>query len=78
MKDQQGEVTVEKMCRVLGVGRSGFYDWLNRSPSRRSEENRLIKEEIHTLYHRSKGRYGSPKITMELRDDVAVARHSLA
>jgi putative transposase len=56
------------MCKVFKVSRSGFYDWLTRKPSRRFLENERIVEEIRKIYKNSKGRYGSPKITMELRD----------
>lgn len=56
------------MCKVFNLGRSGFYDWLNRKPSRRAQEGEVILEEVHRLYAESKGRYGSPKITRELRN----------
>lgn len=55
------------MCRVFNLGRSGFYDWLNRKPSKRAEEGKIITMEVHKVHAESKGRYGSPKITMELR-----------
>ena len=35
--------------------------------SQRYLENIRILEEIKRIYHRHKGRYGSPRITMELR-----------
>ena len=55
------------MCRVLGVSRSGFYSWFNRPESRRTVENRRLDVHIRAIYQRSKKRYGSPKITEELR-----------
>jgi transposase InsO family protein len=59
---------VEKMCNVLGVSRGGYYDWLNRKPSRRSLKNQEIVSEIKIIHKKSKQRYGSPKITQELID----------
>lgn len=56
------------MCKVFNVSRSGYYDWLNRKPSSRQLENQQVIEEIQMVYQQSKGRYGSPKITEELRD----------
>lgn len=56
------------MCKVLSVGRSGFYDWLNRKPSKRAKEREVICSEVRKIYEESKGRYGSPKITKKLRD----------
>lgn len=56
------------MCRVLKVSRSGYYSWQNCPESQRTMENRRLDAAIKDIYRRSKGRYGSPKITAELRD----------
>lgn len=56
------------MCRVFEVSRSGYYRWLKRKPSRWEIDNQKLDGEIREIYDRSKGRYGSPKITQELRD----------
>jgi hypothetical protein len=56
------------MCRVFEVSRSGYYRWLKRKPSQRQLENQRLDEQIREIYNQSKGRYGSPKITEELRD----------
>ena len=37
---------VQFMCRMLGVSRSGYYDWRDRSPSRRSREDTALSEKI--------------------------------
>ncbi len=34
------------MCRVLGVSRSGYYDWVNREPSERAREDAELTELI--------------------------------
>lgn len=56
------------MCKVLKVAKSGYYDWLDRKPSQRDMERKEITHEIKAVYRKSKSRYGSPKITDELRD----------
>jgi putative transposase len=56
------------MCRVLQVSRSGYYRWLKRKPSPRQLDNQRLDAEIREIYDASKQRYGSPKITRELRD----------
>jgi putative transposase len=56
------------MCRVLEVSRAGYYRWLKRKPSQRQLDNQSLDAEIREIYEGSKGRYGSPKITQELRD----------
>ncbi len=68
MKDHRDEFAVEKMCKVFKVGRSGFYDWLTRKTSNRTVEREVLSGEIRRIHKKSKGRYGSPKITRELRD----------
>ncbi len=56
------------MCRVLEVSRSGYYRWLKHKPSQRQLDNQRLDAEIREIYEHNKGRYGSPKITQELRD----------
>ena len=56
------------MCRVFSVSRSGFYRWCSRPESRRAIENRRLDAHIKAIFHKYKGRYGSPKITDELND----------
>jgi len=56
------------MCRVFEVSRSGYYRWLKRKPSQRHLDNQRLDTQIREIYEQSKGRYGSPKITQELRD----------
>ncbi len=67
------------MCKVFKVSRSGFYDWLARKPSARELENEVLSNQIQEIYSKSKGRYGSPKITMELKKSgVDVSRPRVA
>jgi len=56
------------MCRILMVSRSGYYAWRSRPESRRAAENRRLDEAIKDIYTASRKRYGSPKVTSELRD----------
>jgi len=58
---------VRKMCRVLGVSRSGYYGYLRRGLNRRHEENRSLLTKIREIWEWSRGVYGSPRITAELR-----------
>ena len=39
---------VSRMCRVLGVGRSGYYAWRKRSPSTRAQANQALLALIET------------------------------
>jgi putative transposase len=70
---------VQRMCRVLGVGRSGYYAWQRRSPSSRAQANQTLVELIRTEHQASRKTYGSPRIQMALqRKGVACGRHRVA
>jgi hypothetical protein len=73
--------SISLMCRVLGVSRSGFYDWRRRlagSPSPRAAEEHALLEQI-TALHTQYGAYGSPRIHQELlRAGARAGRHRVA
>ncbi|WP_436841399.1 IS3 family transposase [Tunicatimonas pelagia] len=69
MKQHTHQFAIEKMCKVLRVSRSGYYKWLQRKPSKRSEENDQLQKKIKTIFDKSHQRYGSPKITHELKKE---------
>jgi putative transposase len=50
------------MCGVLGVSRSGFYEWMDRSPSRRSQDDQVILQQIRISHERSGGCYGVRRV----------------
>lgn len=52
---------VSRMCSVLGVSRSGFYDWLRRPESVRARSNRVLLSKIHAVHVASKENYGAVK-----------------
>jgi putative transposase len=64
---QRASFSVPLMCRVLSVSRSGYYDWKDRPPSRRSQEDAVLTERIHEIHHRSRATYGSPRVHAQLR-----------
>ncbi|MBT1190438.1 transposase, partial [Streptomyces sp. CJ_13] len=60
---------VQRICRVLGVSRSGYYRWVAGAPARgerRAADDALVAEirEIHTSH---RGTYGVRRIHAELR-----------
>ena len=58
---------VERMCRTLGVKRSGYYAWLGRVPCRRRIEDERLLVRIGESWKKSKKSYGSPRILKDLR-----------
>lgn len=57
------------MCLALNISRSGYYQWRCGRESKRSLENARLLQEIKRIYWKSRGLYGSPRITEELRSD---------
>ena len=45
---------IEKMCKVLKVSRSGYYNWLAGKPSKRHLENKEIPSRILSIFNASK------------------------
>ena len=58
---------VNVMCRMLGVSRSGYYDWRGRAPSARVTANLALLGDVRRLQARHQGRYGSPRMHAALR-----------
>jgi putative transposase len=59
---------VKVMCRVLNVTRSGYYAWRDRPRSRREQRRLEVVKQIHRVHQESRCSYGSPRITVELKD----------
>lgn len=57
---------VTRLCRLLGVSRSGFYAWRQRPESRRRGENRQLLAAMQQIHRQVKQSYGSPRMHEEL------------
>ena len=66
---------VAAMCQVLHVSPSGYYDSLDREPSKRAARHERIKQSIQQVHAESYGIYGSLKIAdqLEKRDELESA-----
>jgi len=66
IEDRRADYPVALMCDVLGVSPAGYYAWRSRPESRRSAANRALVDDIKRVHRDSSGRYGSPRIHVEL------------
>lgn len=73
MKRWRHQFMVRVMSRVLGVSRSGFYDWLKRPPSARAQEDERLKVAIRATHRRSRETYGTRRLQPELAAEGFVA-----
>ncbi len=58
---------VRELCQMLEVARSGYYTWLQGQPTARDLANAQLTEQIKAVHSASRGTYGSPRMTQELR-----------
>jgi putative transposase len=55
-------------CRALGVSQSWFYKWKDARPGPRAQRREKLKAEVGRLFRVHQGKYGSPRITADLRE----------
>jgi len=55
------------MAILLGVSRSGYYDWLDRPLSSRSQENQLLNTKVIEAFKTGRFVYGYRRVHAELR-----------
>ena len=56
------------MCKCLGIHHSEYYYHCNNQTNSYKIANQKLAVEIKKIYDKSKGRYGSPKITKVLNN----------
>ena len=79
MQAHREEFELKRMCRVLQVSRSGYYDWDRRKESKRSQQDRVLLEEIRRIHQQTKEAYGATKTWRALNQSGTVcAKHRVA
>jgi len=68
IREHQAQYPVQRMCSVLGVSSSGYYDWFDRPESSRSRSNRSLITKIRCFHQASRKTYGSPRIHRDLQE----------
>ena len=61
------QADVNLSCHILGVSRSGYYNWLDRPISERRKENIRLAQKIKLLWEESRETYGAPRIHKALK-----------
>lgn len=68
IRENANKYSIEEMCQILKVSRSGYYEWCKRGESHHRKKDNELKIKILAIFNRYKKRYGSPRIHDELRD----------
>ena len=57
---------IEKMCKVLKVSSSSYYNWRKNPVSKKQQRDNFLLVKIKSAHIKSRETYGSPRITKEL------------
>lgn len=69
INDMSVKYSVNKLCKMIGVSRSGYYKWLNRkdkSSTLKDKENEEIKQILLDLHKKYRGTYGRKRLCLYL------------
>ena len=64
---ENAELGISRLCRTLGVSRTGFYAWRDRPPSPHDVEDDRLRVLVHEAHVRGRRTYGSPRVHLALR-----------
>lgn len=78
MDQQHLAFTVSRMCQLLEVSRSGYYEWLSRPPSPPADADQEVRDKIHRYFAQGRGTYGTRRIKHLLtQDGLRVSRRRI-
>jgi putative transposase len=78
MKELQGNYPVPFMCRIYEVSPSGYYAWLGRPPSKRTQDEGRLEVEIRAAHQRTRETCGPGRLQEELVENgVNTSAHSI-
>src|SRR5215213_1193153 len=63
----RGEHSVELLCELLKISRSGFYRWEKSPPTVRQREDDALADKIVQAHEESRQTYGAPRIVEDLK-----------
>ena len=66
IKTQTSHYAVTRLCDVLKVSTSGYYDWYNRKPSKQAQERKTLLSKMRNIHQEVMENYGSPRMHIEL------------
>lgn len=65
--NQENHFSVNLLCQIARIPRSGYYKWLKRKVGPREHENQQLINAMILLYEKVEGIYGYRQLTLNLR-----------
>jgi len=76
---ESAQMSVAKLCRVLEVPQSAYYQWQRSEPSARARRDAEALPKVRQVFFNSRKTYGSPRVHLELVEaGEAIGRHRVA
>ena len=78
IQQQQTEFTVSRMCRLLAVSRSGYYEWVHRPPCVQGAVEQQVEAKVQHYFAQGRGTYGTRRLKHLLaQDGLQVSRRRI-
>lgn len=71
MKTHRVDYSLAGLCQCFNVSRSGYYAWLQRKPSQRLQRRQSLDEQVKSLFHKHKQRYGAERLQQKIQQEDA-------
>jgi putative transposase len=78
ISEHQKQFSVSAMCKVMGLSRSSYYDWLCRIEPHKAKKDRVISQMINDIFAEGRATYGARRIQKKLvQKKVIVSRRKV-
>jgi hypothetical protein len=68
VSEHAGAYPVTRLCELVGVPRSSYYEWANRPLSEHYLDDVLLSNEIFDIHVASRHTYGAPRVAGQLHN----------
>ena len=78
MQQQHTAFTVSRMCQLLEVSRSGYYEWRSRPPRAQADADQEVLDKVRRYFTQGRGTYGTRRLKHLLaQEGLCVSRRRI-
>ena len=78
MHQQHAKFKVSRLCQLLDVSRSGYYEWLSRPSNAQGDVDQEVQDTIRRYFAQGRGTYGTRRLKHLLaQDGLQVSRRRI-